>query len=131
MFGRFSGVIQPMLSKFNRKAMKRTSVQTSDKTFDHLFRDKLKVIELLKLLYVEDVVQEFSICSHDRQLKQTAKDIAFDMFSLFSELYPLPFAFRQRTYGIHFKSKTKKGIRTFASYAFSSRNYKLKNSFNF
>jgi hypothetical protein len=56
VFGRFSGIVQTVLSKFDRKTVKRTSVQSGNKTFNHLFRDEFEVIELLQLLDVEEIV---------------------------------------------------------------------------
>lgn len=56
MFCRFALVVQPVLSKFNRKTMKRAAVQTSDKTFNNLAGNQTQVIELVKLFYVENIL---------------------------------------------------------------------------
>jgi len=108
VFGRFAGVVKAMFSKFDRKAMKRTSVQTSDKTFDHLFRNEFEVIELLKLLYVKDIVH-------------SSRDKSFACFrkgkkSLVIRKTILHFFFRMTNDFF----QNKKGIRTFVSYTFSS-----------
>jgi len=97
VLGRFTGVVKPVLGKFNRETMKRTSVQTGYKAFDYLFRDKFKVIELLKLLDINKIIQGICISPNVRQLKLLAKDIAFKyIYPIRSGFYPLPFAFRQR-----------------------------------
>jgi hypothetical protein len=46
-----------VFGKFNRKAMKRAAVQAGNKTFNNLAGNQSKVIKLVKLFYVENILQ--------------------------------------------------------------------------
>lgn len=57
VLGRFALVVEAVLGKFHRKAMKRAAVQTGNKAFYHFAGNQPEVIELMKLLYVENILQ--------------------------------------------------------------------------
>jgi hypothetical protein len=48
--GRFTCVVQPVFRKFNRKSMKRTFVQASNKSLYHLFGNEFQLAESLYAL---------------------------------------------------------------------------------
>jgi hypothetical protein len=56
--GGFSLVVQAMFGKFHRKSMEGASVEAGYKTFHYLMGNEVKVVELLELLYIDQILHK-------------------------------------------------------------------------